>query len=274
MNRKSLFFSIAFVAILFFSCSARPNKENENSKLLVETNMGDIKILLYDDTPLHRDNIIKLAKKGFYDDVLFHRVIKDFMIQVGDPDSKKATPGQRLGSGSPGYTIPAEIVYPAHFHKRGAVAAARRGDDINPKRESSGSQFYIVTGQRFNDEALEVTELGILRRKHQAIFDELLKKYEDDLLLLQSDTIALKTLQDSIVAQTERRVDTVSYRFTPEQSRAYKELGGTPHLDRDYTVFGEVIEGMDVVDKIQSVETGEFDRPVEDVRVKKITVYK
>ncbi|MCF8366182.1 MAG: peptidylprolyl isomerase [Bacteroidales bacterium] len=187
-------------------------------KAIISTKFGDMTILLYDETPKHRDNFIKLIKDGFYDGTLFHRVIRDFMIQGGDPDSKNAAPGQRLGSGGPGYTIEAEF-NPEFIHKKGALSAARMGDQVNPKKESSGSQFYIVQGK---------------------------KATADELNRMAPRTGAI---------------------YTTDQIKTYQTIGGTPFLDNQYTVFGEVIEGLDVIDQIAAVKTQPGDRPVEDVKM-------
>lgn len=187
-------------------------------KVLISTMYGDIKIKLYNETPMHRDNFIKLAQKGFYDSLLFHRVIKDFMIQTGDPVSKFAPAGQALGMGGPGYTIPAEIK-PQFYHKKGALAAARQSDEMNPDRASSGSQFYIVQGRKMTD-----ADLQNISRK-------------------------------------------LNINFTPEQIETYKTIGGVPFLDKTYTVFGEVYEGLEVIDKIAAVKTGQYDKPLEEIRI-------
>ena len=206
----------------FFSISCLAQKNKKQTRVLISTSYGDIKIVLYNETPRHRDNFLKLVKEGFYDSTLFHRVIKDFMIQGGDPNSKHASSGTPLGDGGTGYTIPPEF-NPDLIHKKGALAAARMGDGINPNKESSGCQFYIVQGKKFTREEI----------------DKLLK------------------------AKNGRRDTPVSY--TNKQYKIYETLGGTPHLDMDYTIFGEVIEGMDVIDKIAAVETDRKDRPKEDI---------
>ena len=191
---------------------------NKKSYVLLQTDYGNMKILLYEETPLHRENFIKLVKSGFYDGLLFHRVINGFMIQGGDPESRNAQPGAMLGNGGPGYTIPAEFV-PKYFHKKGVIAAAREGDNVNPMKESSGSQFYIVQGRIYNE-----------------------------------------AIMQKIAAQMNKT-------FSAEQIKAYGTIGGSPWLDNDYTVFGEVVEGLDVIDKIAAVKCGPNDRPVEDVRM-------
>lgn len=243
--------------------------DNNRTKVLMSTSMGDIEIELYDETPKHRDNMVKLVKEGYYDGVLFHRVIKDFMIQTGDPKSKTATAGQMLGSGDPGYTIEAEIVYPRYFHKRGALAAARTGDNVNPERRSSGSQFYIVTGKTYNEPTLEMMEERMNEQKKQQVFESLVAPRRKDVMKMRmaGDTAGLTQLQNELVALTEAEVAKNPVKFTPEQIGAYSTVGGAPHLDGQYTVFGEVVKGMDVVDKIECVETGRADRPVADVKV-------
>ena len=190
------------------------------TRVLMHTNKGDIKLKLYNDTPLHRDNFIKLVKEGQYNGLLFHRVIKDFMIQGGDVTSKDAPMNKQLGAGDLGYTVPAEFRYPKYFHKRGMLCAARTPDEENPEKASSATQFYIVTGKFF-------TEMEL---------DKMTK---------------------------EKGIE-----FTPEQKEAYMLEGGTPHLDGNYTVFGEVIQGMKVVDKIQFVETNAEDRPTKNIKIK------
>lgn len=198
----------------------------QSTKVLIETSMGNITIMLYDETPLHRDNFIKLVESNFYDSILFHRVINNFMIQAGDPTSKNAAPDVLLGDSDTDYTIPAEFDYPKYYHKKGALAAARTGDDENPERRSSGSQFYIVQGRTFTDEKLD--------------------KYEAHL----------------------------GIKMPAEIREYYKTVGGTPHLDTQYTVFGEVLEGMDVVNEIAAVETNKDDRPLVDVRILKMKIIK
>ncbi len=238
----------------------------------VATTAGNIKIRLYDDTPLHRDNFLKLAKEGYYDGVLFHRVINDFMVQTGDPESKEAPAGTMLGSGGPGYTIPAEIVYPKHYHKYGALAAARTGDDMNPERKSSGSQFYIVTGKKFLPQQLSRMEEMSVQKQLQSYFMNLQRQHMDTIkqLRLAKDTVGLENLRQELIKETEANVKPVT--MTEEQVRDYTTIGGTPHLDGQYTVFGEVLDGMDVVEKIQKSETDGHDRPVEDIRIISIKV--
>ena len=242
-----------------------------NGDALVElkTTEGDITVKLYGDTPRHRDNFLSLVKEGYYDGVLFHRVINEFMIQTGDPDSKNASAGTMLGSGGPGYTVEAEIVYPKHFHKRGALAAARQGDQVNPERRSSGSQFYIVTGKAYNDSTVSQLERQMQMMQKQQIFNGLTAQYRDSIMAMRRnrDQAGLQALQDELVAKTEKEAAENPVKFTDEQRKAYTSEGGTPHLDNQYTVFGEVVKGMDVVDKIEKVETDSHDRPLADVKI-------
>lgn len=238
----------------------------------IKTSLGDIKVKLYDDTPIHRDNFLKLVKEGYYDGVLFHRVIKDFMIQTGDPNSKTADSTTMLGAGDPSYTLEAEIDYPKHYHKYGALAAARTGDAVNPERRSSGSQFYIVTGEKQSPRTLDMMTERANNERKQKYFNTLSKQHMDEIRALQTagDREGLESLRQRLAAETE---NTVKDEPMPQEIRdTYINKGGTPHLDGQYTVFGEVIDGMDVVEKIQNVETGRADRPKEDVRVIKMTI--
>lgn len=245
------------------------------TKVKIETTMGDIIVKLYDETPNHRDNFIKLVENGTYEGTLFHRVIKDFMIQAGDPDSKGAPKGQMLGSGDVGYTVPAEFVYPQLFHKKGALAAARQGDNVNPEKASSGCQFYIVTGRVFNDSTLLSMEEQKNQNKFTSVFNALAQKHMKEIYQMRrnNDQEGLMNLQDSIFVETQKQLEgEPEFKFTEEQRQAYTTIGGTPHLDGEYTVFGEVIEGMDVVDKIQQVSTNGSDRPDDDVVIKKVSI--
>lgn len=280
MKQLSLLLIILFGGVIS-ACQTGQKKETttmENQKevrLCIETTMGNITVKLYNETPLHKENIIKLAKDGTYNGTLFHRVIKDFMIQAGDPDSKGAPKGKMLGSGDVGYTVPAEFVYPAYFHKRGALSAARQGDDVNPKKASSGCQFYIVTGKVFNDSTL----LGMEQQKNQAklqnAFNALAQKHMKEIYKLRKENNqdALYDLQEKLIAQAETEAAQLpDFKFTPEQIEAYTTIGGTPHLDNEYTVFGEVVEGLEIVDAIQKVETTSADRPIQDVVINKVVV--
>lgn len=244
--------------------------DTASAKVEVATTAGNFTILLYGDTPKHRANFLKLVKEGYYNNTLFHRVIKEFMIQAGDPDSRNAAPGQRLGSGGPDYKIDAEIVYPKHFHKRGALAAARQGDMVNPMKQSSGSQFYIVTGRRVSESELNQMAKSLQNKNMQKIFNDLALQHRDSIQAMQKrgDRQGLMALQDSLIRQTEEIAAKQPAPEIPEHMRqAYATVGGAPHLDGDYTVFGEIISGMDVVDAIEKAETDGADRPTKDIRI-------
>ena len=251
--------------LLLSNCSA-----NGPTKVIIVTDYGDIELQLYDNTPQHRDNFIKLVKDGYYDGTLFHRVIKDFMIQGGDPNSKNAKPGDRLGGGGPDYTVPAEFV-PENIHKYGALAAARQGDNINPTKASSGSQFYIVQGKIFNDKALDDVEMQFAYANARQMYYQYLKE-EEDAMQKSGQTVD----PDSAHVRANRKAETYlrenPYHMKAEDRQIYKTIGGTPHLDGEYTVFGEVIKGMDVIVKISEMETDDSDRPKTDVKIKKMRV--
>lgn len=281
MNKIAIIIFLSVIAISSMaSCNSNHNskKNMENQKeteVLIETSMGDIQVKLYNETPRHRDNFIKLAKEGFYDGTLFHRVIKDFMIQGGDPDSKNAPAEKMLGAGDCGYTIPSEIVFPKYFHKKGALSAARQGDQVNPRKESSGCQFYIVTGKVYTQEELAGMEHRITQNRVTANFNRLAQEHMKEIRQMQqaNDTDGLYDLQEKLIAEAQKEADKQpEFKFTPEQTEAYTTVGGTPHLDREYTVYGEVTKGLEVVDAIQNVKTGKADRPAENVVIKKVTV--
>lgn len=242
--------------------------------VLLETTVGNIKIALYNETPGHRDNFVKNVKDGVYDGVLFHRVINEFMVQTGDPSSKTAKKGQMLGASDHGSEIPAEFVFPKYFHKKGAIAAARTGDNVNPEKKSSGSQFYIVTGKKYNAQELVAMEKSLQNRQKQAVFDELVSEHKAEIIDLRRarNSAGLQELQEKLVKETEEKVKGNLFHFTPEQKEAYTTVGGAPFLDNSYSVYGEVVEGMDVVEKIEKVATDRNDRPVDDVKILKATV--
>ena len=245
------------------------------TKLKIKTSEGDIVIRLYDETSKHRDNFLKLAKEGYYNGTLFHRVIKDFMIQGGDPDSKNAPKGKMLGTGGPDYTIPAEFVYPQLFHKRGALSAARTGDEVNPERASSGSQFYIVWGKTYKSAELKQMERQMEIQQEQDIFNQLTKEHHEEIMNLRRnrDRAGLQTLQDKLIEETQTKCKQQGKpTFTPEQTEAYTSIGGTPFLDNQYTVFGEVEEGLDTVERIQNCATDRNDQPIKDVKIEVIDV--
>lgn len=233
--------------------------------ITLTTTEGDIRVRLYDETPIHRDNFVKLCREGYYDQTLFHRVIKDFMIQGGDPDSRTATPTQMLGTGGPDYTLEAEI-QPALFHHRGTLAAARQGDEVNPERRSSGSQFYITWGQVYNEGQLRQMERQLAMMAEQQRFQQLAAEHKAKIMQLRRnrDREGLMVLQEQLVAQAKAEAKTT---LTDAQREAYTTQGGVPHLDGQYTVFGEVVEGLDIVERIQNTETRPGDRPVSDIRI-------
>lgn len=276
--KQNFWILLIILACSAVACKSGQKKDGNMEKetvLKIETSMGDIKVKLYNETPKHRDNFIKLAKDGTYNGTLFHRVIKDFMVQAGDPESKNAPKGKMLGSGDVGYTVPAEFVYPKYFHKKGALSAARQGDEVNPKKESSGCQFYIVTGKVFNDSTLLNMEQQKNQHKVTEAFNALAQKHMKEIYKMRkaNDQDGLYALQDTLFIQAEAEAaKQPDFHFTPEQIKAYTTVGGTPHLDGEYTVFGEVVEGMDIVDKIQQVKTDRSDRPEEDVKIINVSV--
>lgn len=281
--RCNILIAVALIAVVLGGAYAqnakmntqqtKPMEQGKETIVDLETTMGPIKIKLYDDTPQHRDNFVKLVKEGFYDGVLFHRVINDFMVQTGDPDSKEAQPGQMLGGGDPGYTLPAEIIYPKHYHKYGALAAARTGDNVNPERRSS-SQFYIVTGRKASQMELDRMAERAVVGERQELFRKLFEQNKDSIKAMgdRGDREAMMELRQQMIESVEK-----SFPARPlpqEMAQDYLTLGGTPHLDNQYTVFGEVVSGMETVEKIQKVETDGNDRPKEDVRIIKATIEK
>ena len=242
-------------------------------KVKIQTTLGDIVVRLYDETPLHRDNFVKLVKEGYYDGTLFHRVIQDFMIQGGDPDSKGAPSGKQLGTGGPGYTVEAEIRKDI-FHKRGALAAARQGDEVNPERRSSGSQFYIVWGQVYNEGQLRQFSRQMEMQQMQSVFNQLAMQHRDEIMQYRRErnTAALQELQEKLAAEAKSKVQQDGGGMSDEQLNIYSTVGGTPHLDGQYTVFGEVEQGLDVVEMIQQTATARGDRPVDDIEMKMVLV--
>ena len=236
-------------------------------KVKIQTMLGDLVVRLYDETPIHRDNFVKLVKEGYYDGTLFHRVIKNFMIQGGDPDSKGAPAGKMLGVGGPDYTLEAEIK-DGIFHKRGALAAARQGDEVNPERRSSGSQFYIVWGQTYNEGQLKQFSKQLKMQKIQSAFNQLAMQHHDEIMQMRRERnrAGLQELQDKLAAEAEAQG--TGDGLSEEQLKIYSTIGGTPHLDGQYTVFGEVEEGLDVVEMIQGTATGRADRPVDDIEMR------
>ncbi|HKJ43922.1 MAG TPA: peptidylprolyl isomerase [Sunxiuqinia sp.] len=268
--KKLLLFLL--IGTLFFevSCADSQNASKKETRVKIETQYGDIIVKLYNQTPKHRDNFIKLAKDGFYDGLLFHRVINHFMIQGGDPDSRNAKPGQRLGGGDPGYTLPAEIDS-SLFHKRGVLAAARRGGPSNPEKRSSGSQFYIVQGTVFTEGALDTLEMKINMGKQRKVMQKYFAKDQNELNRLRQESnqdefnVRVAQIRDSAAEEISHMKP---YKISPERREVYTTIGGYPSLDNEYTIFGEVVEGLDVLDKIAAVKTDQNDRPVDNIKMK------
>ncbi len=242
----------------------------------MHTSMGDIKLKLYNGTPQHRDNFIKLVKEGQYEGLLFHRVIKDFMIQGGDVTSKDAPMTKQLGAGDLGYTVPAEFNYPTYFHKKGALCAARTGDEVNPERASSASQFYIVTGKVYKDGELNQMEKQLEMQLKQSIFNRLQTENRDKIMEFyrSGQKQELSILRDTLIGKTEleaeKRKDEA--KLSPAVKEVYKTIGGVPFLDNQYTVFGEVIEGIETIDAIQNAKTNKQDRPTENIVIESIEI--
>ena len=276
---KKAILLLTLVASCIMACTGNQQKkahmEKDNATLVrLETTLGNITVKLYNETPGHRDNFIKLVKEGAYDSTLFHRVIRSFMVQAGDPESKHASDTATLGNGDVGYTLPAEF-NPTLFHKKGALAAARQGDDVNPEKASSGCQFYIVTGKKFSQAQLINMENQINEARLDTAFNILARKHMKEIFKMRKagDNEGLLELQDSLEAQARAEVaKEPRFKFSKQQIDAYTTLGGAPHLDGNYTVFGEVVDGMDIVDKIESVKTNRADRPVTDVRILKAVI--
>lgn len=268
---------IAVLLAMLASCGTGSKKQMnmENRTLIkLETTMGNITVALYNETPKHRDNFIKLVKEGVYDSTLFHRVIKQFMIQAGDPESKNANDTAMLGSGDVGYTIPAEFNN-KFFHKKGVLAAARQGDQVNPEKASSGCQFYIVTGRKFREAQLLDMEAQINEQREGAIFDSLAQKHMKEIYKLRKaqDNEGLLELQDKLEAEAhELYKQEEPFKFTPQQIAAYTTIGGAPHLDGAYTIFGEVTEGLEVVEFIEAAKTNRNDRPIQNIRIVKASI--
>ncbi|MEG1748278.1 MAG: peptidylprolyl isomerase [Tannerellaceae bacterium] len=250
--------------------------QSTETTVAMNTSLGTITLKLYNDTPQHRDNFVKLAKAGQYDGLLFHRVIKEFMIQGGDVASKDAPMSKQLGAGDLGYTVPAEFVYPARFHKKGALSAARTGDEVNPKRASSASQFYIVTGKVYSDAELNQLEKQKESRLKQSIFARLQAENKTKVMELyrSGDKDELAILRDTLIGKTELEAEKrkEEAKLTAEQREAYKTIGGVPFLDNEYTVYGEVVDGIEVVESIEKAKTNKQDRPMDNIVINSVEI--
>jgi len=267
---RKLSFVLILAAIFVASCNTTPEIDYD---VLVKTEYGDLKIKLYDETPKHKENFLKLANEGFFNDLLFHRVIKDFMIQGGDPESKNAKPDAMLGAGGPGYTLPAEF-NPKFYHKKGALAAARQGDEMNPKKESSGSQFYIVQGKVYTAEEITSLEEQIAQGKKGNAVGNYIRNNPEMLAKFQAmQANAEFAKMDSVAAEIEAKLvaemGEAAFKFALSDSikKVYQTIGGTPFLDNEYTVFGEVVEGLNVIDSIAKVNANGASRPMKDIKM-------
>lgn len=272
MNFRKIVYVLCCLALC--ACGTQKNKAMEETEVLIETSMGNIKVKLYNDTPKHRDNFIQLAKAGVYDNILFHRVVRGFMVQTGDPRLKAAGAPLTVDTAAYNYTLPAEIRYPLHFHKKGALAAARMGDDVNPKKESSGTQFYIVTGKTYTPGALMELYSAIYQSRVDALCEKLSYGHMKEMYMMRrkGETERLQNLKDSLLREAEQEVAAhPPVPFNEVQKQTYATLGGAPHLDGEYTVFGEVVEGIGVAEAIANVRTSK-ERPLQEVVVRKVTV--
>lgn len=274
ITRTIPFFVLLFTLFAAGGCKNKSKNMEKETIVRMETSMGTIRVKLYNETPKHRDNFLRLVQSGVYDDIIFHRVIREFMIQTGDPGLKAQGKPLTVDTNDYKYTIPAEIVYPRYFHKRGALAAARMGDDVNPRKESSGTQFYIVTGKTFTAGQLMELHSAIYQNKVDNLYDELSHKHMKEIFLMRKkgESAQLQALQDSLQRQAEETVakNPPAY-FTETQKQVYSSIGGAPHLDGEYTVFGEVIEGIEVAEAIERAKTRK-DRPVEEVYIKTMSI--
>jgi len=264
-------FIAAALLVVAVSCGNAGNRDNL-PLVSVKTDFGEIKVRLYSETPEHTNNFIKLAGEGYYNDLLFHRVINHFMIQGGDPESKNAEPGKRLGGGSPDYTLQAEFMPEKYFHKKGALAAARTGGPSNPEKRSSGSQFYIVQGEVFTSGKLDTLEMKKNAQLKNEMMRQIFEAAQDELNAFRekNDKAGFDIRVAELRAQADSafEVSPTKFKFTDEQRKTYTTIGGYPSLDGEYTVFGEVVEGLDVLDKIATVETDPYNRPLKDVKMK------
>jgi len=259
---------LLFFLICTISCNAPGG--NESTTVLIKTTLGDIKLKLYDGTPFHRDNFILLINSGFYDGISFHRIIKNFMIQAGDPATKSGL-SKNIPDSLKTYTIPAEFNN-LYFHRKGALAAARQGNDVNPEMRSSGTQFYIVQGVKLSDDELNKAEQKINSNMKQSRFTELMKETSDSVRLAGKSITDAEIQEIASVKMFQYLTTYKDYKISDEHRNVYKTLGGTPRLDGTYTVFGEVIEGFDIIDKIAEAQTDNNDKPLTDIKILKMKI--
>lgn len=271
-NVRSMFMLVALATILWACGGDKEEALTGNDYLVtIRTDLGEMKAILYDETPKHKENFVKLAEEGFFDSLLFHRVIQGFMIQGGDPNSKNAGPQDRLGNGGPGYTVPAEI-NSNFFHQKGALSAARQGDQVNPEKASSGSQFYIVQGSIVPSTQLQgpnPTDIqkAVSKLVQQMPDNELNQQYTEAYQMGGNEAVDEK-IRETLDQLAEVTGIEIGQMDLPEEMiEAYTTVGGTPFLDNEYTVFGQVISGLDVIDSIAAVATQPGDRPIEDVKM-------
>lgn len=268
---RTLFLCLLFLGMLV-SCGKESLDKNKPVYVEISTTMGDVTVMLYDDTPLHRDNFIKLCSENFYEGVLFHRIIKEFVVQGGDPSSKAHEPGVLYGNDGGGYSVPAEIL-PNHFNKRGALIDAKEGDDVNPERVSAGTQFCFVQGKVWDDKGLDSMETRINQIRRNWLYYKIRKDLKEKFPEYASPDKEEDLHIEASVLLEDTLAKLPAVTIPAEQREVYKTIGGTPHLDGSVTIFGEVVEGFDIVEKMSLVETDKNDRPLKDVIVLKTKVF-
>jgi cyclophilin family peptidyl-prolyl cis-trans isomerase len=267
---NNLFIKLLFIPVILLINACTAPAGHESTSVLIKTTLGDIKIILYDGTPIHRDNFIRLINEGVYSNVTFHRVINEFMIQTGDPSTRSPQSGE-LPDSINTYTIPSEFSQ-SHFHKKGAVAAARRRNEENPDMRSSGTQFYIVQGVKYSDAELDQAEQRMNSNIRQAIFNKIIRQTSDSLISAGKNASDAEIQEIASVRMFDYLSVHSAYVIPEDQRTIYKSIGGVPRLDATYTVFGEVTEGLDVVDKIAAVSTDSNDKPLSDIRITSIKI--
>lgn len=272
MKIKGTLLLCLFSLFLLVSCGEKPLEKGKPVYVEISTTMGDVTVMLYDDTPLHRDNFIKLCKENAYEGVLFHRIIKEFVVQGGDPTSKAQEPGVLYGEDGGGYTVPAEIL-PKYFNKRGALIDAKEGDDVNPERASAGTQFCFVQGKVWDDKGLDSMETRINQIRRNWLYYKIRKELKEKFPEYASPDKEKDLHAEASILLEDTLATLPAVTIPAEQREVYKTIGGTPHLDGSVTIFGEVVEGFDIVEKMSLVETDKNDRPLKDVIVLKTKVF-